>query len=250
MSIYKGQTELKNMYIWTTPIKKVYKGSTQIRPAWWKPWANTLVYLPLESDVIDKSQYSRAVTISWSISYSVSEWVTAAYFNRSTRLDIPVTEWDSSKFTVSAWCNLTSRNGTRQVRDVVWFSGYTDKQATLYINHPSYWNTYSILTRATNSTDFNSTTVWKSWWHLITYTISNKTVTIYLDWVNIWNATVNTSFGEQVNNMTSVNIWCRNGENWQNWWWYIKDYILESRARTSDEISDYYNQTKSLYGIS
>lgn len=28
------QTELKKLYLWTTPIKKVYKGSTQIRPTW------------------------------------------------------------------------------------------------------------------------------------------------------------------------------------------------------------------------
>ena len=58
------QRELKDRYViinnTPTKVSSVYiwnwdSTATKVRPAWWTPWANTLVYLKLNWDALDSS---------------------------------------------------------------------------------------------------------------------------------------------------------------------------------------------------
>jgi hypothetical protein len=73
MSIFLWDSEPSKIYVWSNEVSAVYVWDTQIYPAGWKPWANTLAYYPLETDTKDYSWNNRNLTNSW-ITFDGGVW--------------------------------------------------------------------------------------------------------------------------------------------------------------------------------
>jgi hypothetical protein len=93
------------------------------------------------------------------------------------------------------------------------------------------------------------TTALTSWTkYLATLTMKeNWQAILYLNWnveqtINVW--TFQTYSFQTWQHIGAWRTW--DSEFWR---WMIKDFIIENRERTAQEISDYYNQTKWTYWL-
>jgi hypothetical protein len=80
-------------------------------------------------------------------------------------------------------------------------------------------------------------------WTNIVFTITWGKLKIYSNWTSY----LDTSFGNNVTGNLKIGV--------DDWWgfmfsWWLSELIFENVARTAQEISDYYNNTKANYWIS
>lgn len=205
----------------------------------WQPWANTIAYYPLESNVNDYSWnwYNLSPT---NITYTtLSSWLKVATFNGS-----------SSKATTSSFLNQSWDFTTS-----MWFYGdnITASLAVMRCNAASdsswrVWDIHKDVNRiraimngggvSTNEQGFTNNT----WYHMVV-TKEWTTWKIYINTVLKGTAASNYS------GSTNMALWYIQYANDRFWKWYISKFILEDKARTAQEIADYYNQTKSNYWL-
>ena len=210
-----------------------------------KPWTNTLLYLPLNWDLVDKSSNQNNWTWWWTGAYSdIIPWSSkkCAYFNSNSYITLttqPVV-WNPT-FTHSCWFK-TNSEWIWFMHDF-WYDNYW-KRSTLcifYVNNKrplqdTYW-TDIYLWSATDSSK------WNTWLHLV-YTYNwSWTHKFYINWTLYWSWSWNLT----INSWNHKEIWRRN----QSVSWYMmSECIIEDKVRTDDEIQAYFNKTKSKYWIS
>jgi hypothetical protein len=107
----------------------------------------------------------------------------------------------------------------------------------------STWNNW------TSQNDFSvSSSLW-TWWNNIILIKNWTSQEIFVNWVSIWThtSTYNSSLPWWSN---TTYIWHPSTDSdSKSAYWYVKDYIIENKARTSDEIAKYYKQTKWNYWL-
>jgi len=227
-------------------IKKVYLGRRQIRPTNKRePWTDTYCYCPLQTDYLDYSWNNVAVTSDLT-SFQTSnmfpwwEWkyvcipqndVVVARKDWTILFRVCPTKKNNSKVsTIAEACNWNSHNFNR------WLL---------------------IETKDTNPIERNTFgTIWWTWWqwNLIT---CRHLANWYLElWINWTQPTVsNKKYGVDSEIQTlnlPVYFWRHVVyTSWYQYWllWKMSDIIIEKKYRSNDEISNYYNQTKSKYGL-
>jgi hypothetical protein len=210
----------------------------QVRPTWWQPWANTMLYMPLKNDIIDYSWNNRNITInSWTVSYSSYWWIPWVEFGDWTGLilasDISNVTYNS--YTILCRCYMLSFNNTWNY--LCWFamnisSSYYD---CAYVTNTGEWACYSWG----DLTSTQNVQTW--WWHLLALT-SDATRILYYD----ANPIVSGSGNTYTFNYVSIG-WRL--DYWQRFGWSIRDLIVENKVWTAQEITDYYNSTKSNYWL-
>ena len=212
----------------------------------WTPWANTLAYYPLESDVLDYSwNWNNAIGAP----DSFADWV-ANYSWASTSL--PTSLAQSIPLTCLIWIN----DGWIGVWDhninVMWqhtFSGYG--LCLSYNQYDRNNSAYSVGWH-TSSNGGNFMWVWTTysnpldWWHLMWLTRDWTTLKLYIDWEFIWQDSDSSS----ATSNDAFYLWYDHGYDWGAWYWKVSKLIFEDKTWTAQEVADYFNQTKSLYGIS
>ena len=228
-----------NVYVWTNTMKNAYIGEYK----GFVPWSNTLLYLPLESDIIDYSWKGVTVTNNGvSIDNNQANiWVW--YFNWNWYLSIPKESnilWNI--FTISWYGKVSGRPTYSAI-----FSTVNSSYWWLTVQYE--W-THLFASTATNNWDliavgnvFTKNNVWEN--YVLVRNITNWE--LYKNWVKVWSAT---SWNWNiVQNWNASHI----GRNWAssqaNITWYLSNFIIESTAWSAEEISDYYNQTKSNYWL-
>lgn len=210
----------------------------------WTPWENTLLWYQLNWNTNDSSwnwNNWTASNITWN---SWWDWW-CAYFNWNSYISVP-SLWTKSNITISFRMNSTE-NITEWwdfiiIEGSVWGS---NNAITLYTGTKRLalqtWITWHRV-------DQYSTVNICDWtWHYITVTATWSTAIWYIDWVK--NIT-NTNSYYTLPPLTSIRMWMHLWWSANKYTWYIDNMIIESRLRNSEEVSDYYNSTKSLYGIS
>lgn len=257
-------------WTWTNKyIDKYYLNWTEYKIKfegwWWQPWVNTLVYLTLNWDTLDTSGNSRDGTLNFSwYTYEYISWNSWTKYIKmvwdatmdacisGTYSSTALWNWDRTvsiwlKFFTLGWVDvqtpvssfyLGARNGgsnwgwfgmfsfqsTNNPADYIWILRYFDDPS-----NPSY-----------SSYDYN--------WHnyVITYNNTNK-AKMYVDGQQI---TMTNSANSSFNTTnTSYQLWpLRTDVSWMTIWY--SSFIIENKERTAQEILGYFNQTKSLYGIS
>ena len=82
-------------------------------------------------------------------------------------------------------------------------------------------------------------------WKYVTITFNgSNTVKIYINWVLDWtNSSANVPSG------TGFAIGANYNHNGNRWKGGVSELIVENKVRTDQEISDYYNLTKSTYWL-
>ena len=202
----------------------------------WKPWANTLAYRPLTDDFNDHSWNSYNLT-SNSVNLTTLSWVKCADLNSSyCNVNLLIT---TLPYTMVFWCKAKWTSNTFWYMWKEWWSwwgGWIMLRNNLLTVR--YWNPTDTVTDT-------SYTYWTDW-HLYVLTFSSSWCNIYIDGDLI--ATPKTSLSNPTNNLNPLYIWHDNGNTtyWNAYVWWV---VLENKVRTADEISKYYNQTKSNYWL-
>ena len=212
------------------------------------PWDNTILYCPLKDDIEDKT---------WNHTMSL---VTSSYGTVAK---------DSTGFYKFTWWYISSENyiwptqATLSVRvkrlnkhttnDSWWWlsAHYKSSSPYHYIGMNFWWYNSSngniaIYNWNSRNLTVTSSTIWT--WELRTITYNS------IDWLKYyknWNLISNISTSWNLTQYNwPTNIWATFEFTDQFLEWYLSDVIYESIPRTADEIQDYYNWTKALYGIS
>lgn len=208
---------------------------------WWQPWANTIAYYPLDSTntVNDLSGNNYNLT-NTNTTFGTNAWVSCASFNGSNS-KLTTTIW-----TLPQWAN--ARTMSLWVYDIgwvdrciMWYWANRTKWWCFVLNYGSSTEGYILTPYYDDLYSYITTT---STWMLLTWTYDGTNFKVYIN-----GELVGTS-----NNITLVTSWTNfeiwNPYNTHYYKWYASNAIIENKARTAQEISDYYNQTKSLYWIS
>ena len=195
----------------------------------WQPWANTMIYYKFDWNLNDSSWNNNNWTAWWTIIY----WTNYANLT-SWYITVPNISY-TNNFTVSIWAKCTTNNWyitDNKASNMFWRIQIYSSQYSASTDYPSYsWVKY-LWNRDDN-------------WHLITMSASSSWVVYYLDGVQKQTSSAISSW---TYTSTWTKIWTVwNGTSADNPWLYAWHFIIESVARTADEISEYYNKSKKLY---
>lgn len=213
-----------------------------------EPWENTLLYMPLNWDVLDYSWNDNDGTITWTIEQRTI-WIwdrKYAYFNNDSAIwlvSVPVWTWNVESHTFCCWAKVSPN----------WvccpfFMG-TDSNGQRYSLVLNYWtSSFQHIMDVYGSPDVPlSSSMWSKQYadqrvHIVyTYDKSTSTHTLYLNTVQSGSS-----------NLRGLNIWSNNKYIWrsqsENWYW-LSEIIFEQWIRTQQQIDDHFNLTKSAYWI-
>ena len=233
-------------------VKRIYQWTNLVRPVPFTPWSNTILYCPLKDDINDHSG-NHTMTIN-----TTSYWTVAK---------------DSTGFYHFTWWYIASENYTWPTQ---WSMSVWVKR-----ENKSTWNT--TLQRWLTNTYKNSSPFYN-----MGFEFNNSWYTAVWDWTttyfrDIWWATVNqwelwtmtyspSEWWKMYKNWALVDSFSSNKNLWQYnwetliWWnyyssswrpnpwaqyfkWYLSDVIMEDVARTSSDVLNYFNKTKSNYWL-
>ena len=219
---------------------------------WWRPGANTIAYYPLTSTstISDMSGNGRNLTQNWNSDFWTYlgvdcvyvHWSNGSWFRCLTTQSITNSVLWNSFTLVFRWARETSKELWCAFgwKDGKWNGlNYAANNSNIKMELQNNWSVNSLT--ATPTTTANQ-------WNLFVAVYDNWTEKWYKDWTEIMNGSYT------VGTINVFWIWC--GFWTQSSWYtyqhngYVSNVIIENKVRTADEILAYYNQTKSLYGIS
>lgn len=234
MSIYLGTSEPTEIYIGTTPVNEVYVGTTKVRPSSTPPTPSSyLFYFPFISNQTDQvgNTYINATWTRWNIWYIFDTWEDTLY----------LWAWGSERDqtaianckTISVW--------------IKWISSYGENPA---VQSPSLWRWWVCYNFAHPELFFDkafqieiwwvwkyggrSTTVQWTWYHLC-YVDNGERLACYLNWEKKVNFSVN---------------WRLTWEGYfllRNARAEISEFIWDSANWTAQDVTNYWNATKTNY---
>lgn len=211
----------------------------------WAPWANTVAYYPLNSTttVNDMSWNNKNLTNYNNVPFWTYQWVSCASFNGSSQylgLWAKFTLWNT--YTVLSWYWHNS-----------WNNGMVYCQWASSSLYPSLWLWYWVNSSKVSvhswtggsNTRITSTVSSNNWkWVLWVFVFNNGTARLYENNTQ----TVSGSLSAPWTWWENFYVWM-----WRAWYNYfsglISNLIIENKARTAQEISNYYNSTKSKYWL-
>lgn len=206
---------------------------------WWQPTVNTIAWYPLNSTttVNDASWNGHNWTLNWNITYdSIS-----ATFTPQNFIDIPtIIPYWTNPFSISVWWYYQSWWGC------IFFQQFNSSTGNSAIQLWAWWWTCSSWSKWSNDWN-NITPVSDSVWNNFVLTYDGSSLKLYLNWTLKWTKTRTIS-------TATPNYWWI-GKGWETYWpwysdWKISNLIIEDKTRTAQEVADYYDLTKYLYGIS
>ena len=239
--------KVKRILTWVNGQEK------QIYPAGWKPWANTIAYFPLENNS-NEGSWKTVTSSDSSVSYSTLWWVKCANVSSNWGITCTTSIFDWS----SAWTEQTMSFWLYQNAMPSWRSRYAFE-----FERNGYYSFY-FLSRSNNVYRYEGISAWSTidvnipssdiWtWVYFTLVNSSSWKYMYKNGVLIWSWTWSSrprwnrpNNYQEANKILCSRTWPNDGES-LNWW--LRELIFEKKCRTLQEISDYYNQTKSTYGL-
>jgi len=213
---------------------------------WWQPGANTVAYWKFDWDLTDEmwnydlTAYDNNYTFD-----TLPDWVTQCVRKTVIWTSFASTLTDTAvfggNFTLSFYINFTSIN---QVNRFMWCaSNYTNIQ---YEKHSgTTWLQWYNNNEAWRTTWSWSPVVYT--WYNIIITWDGTSYNAYVNWVQL----TKTLAGIVSTGWDDFIIWNNVQYAEHNWMlWSLSNVILENKIWTAEEVSVYFNQTKSLYWIS
>ena len=212
----------------------------------WKPWSNTVWYRPLNSSTkLTDYQWKNAFTWysssatynSWTFAWVECLNITDMNYWRYwlTSLSWYPTWWTSRTFSI--WCYLATSSWSTYNWAFSFHSGSVWVQALKPVAFPIAWK------------------IWWDWasiskkWTLLTFTYTSWVNSFYVNWELIWtyNGTQST---QSISSSYPFRLWHNINATWGEWWyWGLSNLIIENKARTQEEVTSYFNSTKSNYWL-
>ena len=213
---------------------------------WWHPWADTIAYYKFDWNLNDSSGNWHNLTNSWTISYSTSPY--AVNLTTSNYLYFNNSDAFNHDWTFNTWAYITARNKDNDAS--VLMCQWTGSQNSMIFCCINYqWKLFFWFYG--NDHTWTITSSLDQWVNVCyTYNYATKTYKAYINWIKDIDGTKTTQY-----TVASWNLYAwalANDPSALNYrvQWKLSEYIIENKARTAQEIADYYNRTKSLYGIS
>lgn len=224
----------------------------QVRPGGWQPWVNTVAYRPLTSTttVNDQSWNSNTLTNVWvsfitynGISCARVTWniddmhspVAYLYWNISW---LPT--WASPR-TYSLWMYQDNAASSRDATYIFQWTASTNRM--VYVAQWLDGSGNAFISQYGSWSSTTPPTIWQRHNVVVVYDWSK-----FVYYVNAvekisWTYTINTW-----SNKFSM-WWASENNGWNSFNWAFSNVILEDKARTAQEVADYYNLTKANYGL-
>lgn len=219
-------------------INMVYK-----KKKWWKPWANTLLYLPLNStDTYTDKSWKNRTTTNYNVQFWTYQWVDCWYFNNA-HIQINTLYQHTYPLTVACWCYNTWYTADGKIYDTC--DNVSNRLTVYYTPTSSRW--YTITNKWP---EFSANWQYQNRWVLFVATYTSDTKIRYLKWNSLDLSDSNSNSWATSFTPTYTNVW----NEWNNaanryFLWYMSNLIVENKERTAQEIADYYNQTKANYWL-
>lgn len=219
--------------ITVTTVDGWFTDTCSVAQWWWTPWANTYMYRPLLSNANDGSWNNRNGTVNGTVT-----WNSWAVFAWSWQISSPLNSMPTN-FTISCWVNKAQNSTSEQVLFAKWWSS-TERWRFAML----YDGSGNLKVRNTPSERGSSwVTVWNYGYntlHNVIYVKDGLTIKVYVNWslaTTVW------YYQWYDDTRYYLGIWWWSSTQ-RNFYWTIKDFIVENKARTTQEVQDYYNQTK------
>lgn len=214
---------------WTEKsLKNAYIGEYRV------PWENTIAYYPLDTDFNDASGNGYNLTNNWAV-IQTKAWVECAYFNWSSyATNSSAQNWTTR--TLCAWVYIELSKTQDMWLICTWNTG--DSFVGIWINQ---WKWYITDWWVHNE---NGTISVLNGWHLIWGVITNWwNMVLYTDGVQ------NASYTYSRQSWTSITLWARTWSWTEKLTWWMSRVIVENEWWTQQVFQNYYNSTKSDYGL-
>lgn len=236
----------------------------------WQPWANTLVYLPLEWDVDDYSWNWnnwawKAWSSAWTPDYAtLSTGKVVAKINwtwgtgSSSNISITIPTYQTAPKTISVWMYKCSSYES-------WFNEQNAGAWKYFMwQLASDWQNWWAF-RLTGNYNWNPYCWYQCWdwsdsrifaqhnyiwqWQHLVATCDNTNTSYYINWV------LKGSLSKVIQANADLFMWVAPFEYSSSspevrFFWYFSEVILEDIAWTATDITKYYNDTKAQYWIS
>ena len=206
----------------------------------WQPWVNTVAYYPLDSvnTVNDLSGNWYNLTANGSYTFDTLSVHFSTIWDNYLISSASAVSTITDGMTWQCWVKADD-NSSKPCFGVM--SAGTDCWWNVTWNEASL--AYRIECLAWSYSSNTSAWDWTTW-HLYTVVLSNNVFTLYIDWSQA--AIANDGGTYSYTMYLKINkIWWMTNRGQAR---YSK-FIIENKGWTQHEITDYYNQTKSLYGI-
>lgn len=215
-------------------VKRILVGTQQVRPVW-KPWSNTIAYFPFENDQLDHSWNWLTInntlnkeTIGYSLTQAMSN---TAVIN--------------STFVKFLWCwyIVNSISNTSLPLGILWPVNLGSSIYYAWSKNSSQRN--KILTYQWSNWTVVWNTEWMSYnnWHYLAFSFYNWVLYVCRDWV-VSVQYNGTPYQYSDNNFVLMQKW-----SWINFKVTYSNLIAESEWWSSENMTSYYNQTKSNYWL-
>lgn len=213
----------------------------------WLPNKDTIAYYPLNATttVNDMSGNSKTLTNN-NVTFWTYNWVDCANFSGSQSLyrSESLFTW-SSTFTVSFWYRRTWTYANHQNIFSVWTANWTNN-FLIWLSYQTSWaSDWTLMIWWWNNDRITWYVVPQDEWLHIVYVHTNWTIKVYVNSSLKYTGTV--SFNIQAW-YTGIGCWI--SYTTQPIIWNMSELIVENKGWGDDEITSYYNQTKSQYWIS
>ena len=224
----------------------------QVRPSGWQPDpTRTILYLKFNNNLDDSS--GNWVVVSWAW---LGYWTTGnnhyAEMTGSwsqTYITPPISLWNqiwTGDFCVSLWGYPVTTTRWASCFFMAWNQNWWVPRPWIYINY-GVDDGYPAMRLHTDEWKFTSNMPANQWMHMC-FTRINWVVSWYINSQSLW------SFNS-TRNITGVDnffILNRNTDSYQQRsqaWARVSEVIFEKAGWDNNDVSKYYNQTKSNYGL-
>lgn len=260
MWLFVWDSEPSKIFVGDTAISKVFLWDTQVRPSgwgWWQPWANTLLYLPLESNFVDQSwQATTRVFTTSSVSYTTVGGVSSVHIGSSwwAKLTTPYPlQPDNTKpISASIWLYITAAYAPRRMMWDIAARNWNRQQFCIIKNTTTArLNVYDDHTDSNYATLEAPLTINQR--NHLAYTITSSESKLYLNWqlADSWAWNPKPWWLWPYSRDKSQSILCNRSSGYTDWLnWNAREIIMEEVVWSAQDVLNYYNQTKWDFWIS
>lgn len=207
---------------------------------WSNVTPNTLLYLPLNWDLLDRSWNNNNGTADWTITFETIWNKQYALFGANSAINLtslPVSWNNPSAFTQSVWLK-TNSNGVAYMHHFGRDARQSRSNVIIFYssNHRPLQDTYQVDIYLWNAV---SSDMYEKWINVI-YTYNNWTHKLMINWQLYWTWSWNLNIVSWYNKY----IWRKDSNNW---WYALSECIFEMGERSETAWLDYFNKTKSKY---
>lgn len=233
-------------------LSKIYVGQDLVRPSSrnfpYEKNAYTELYLPLVDDAEDYGGKNHA-TVNNGVTFTTVGSTPCALFSSDSIQVVDTTglRW-ANGYTWCLWWKYSGSRSTASDMISLWWDNSANSvlirtlnnkfQCWLNPNASWFGNQVEVTSSIANDTSSR---------HNLVLTYYNNTNYLYVDKTLFGSKTA--SSASTYNNTDAMRIWCFYSPGTYNFNWNLSNIILESRQWSASDISTYYDNTKSYFGL-